>query len=92
VDGTAAAPVKAILVISAHWEESTVTVQTGSNPPMYYDYYGFPDEMYKLSFPAPGSPAVASRVKALLEKAGLQVKEDAKRGFDHGVFIPMKLA
>jgi aromatic ring-opening dioxygenase catalytic subunit (LigB family) len=84
-------PPKALLVVSAHWEESVPTVMTSTAPPMLYDYYGFPPESYKITWPAPGSPAVASRVRELLESAGFDTAEDPKRGFDHGTFVPLKL-
>jgi aromatic ring-opening dioxygenase catalytic subunit (LigB family) len=84
-------PPKALLVVSAHWEEPRPTVMTSTAPPMLYDYYGFPPESYRITWPAPGSPAVAARVRELLGKAGFQTGEDPKRGFDHGTFIPLKL-
>lgn len=80
---------KAILVISGHWEEAEFTVQTSPNPPMVYDYGGFPDFTYSIQYPAPGSPEVAARVVGLLQSAGIPVREDAERGFDHGVFAPL---
>lgn len=83
---------KALLVISAHWEMPVPTVMSGAAPPMYYDYSGFPPESYKLNWPAPGEPALAARVRELLEGAGFASGEDAVRGFDHGTFIPMMLA
>ncbi|MBK7585850.1 MAG: dioxygenase [Myxococcales bacterium] len=83
---------KALLVVSAHWEEPVVTVQSGAAPPLLFDYYGFPPETYQLTWPAQGAPAVAARVRALLDTAGIPNTEDAARGFDHGVFIPLKLA
>lgn len=82
---------KALLVISAHWEEPVPTVMTGERPPLLYDYYGFPPESYTLTWPAPGEPQLAARVRALLEGAGLSTASDAKRGFDHGTFVPLKL-
>jgi aromatic ring-opening dioxygenase catalytic subunit (LigB family) len=85
-------PPKALLVISAHWEESVPTVMTGAQPPMFYDYYGFPAETYKLQWPAPGSPTIAARVRDLLGKAGIESAANADRGFDHGTFVPLKLA
>lgn len=90
----AALPVKsrALLVISAHWEEPVLTVMTGERPPLYYDYYGFPPESYTLTWPAPGDPALAARVRELLGAAGFATAEDASRGFDHGTFVPLKLA
>lgn len=84
-------PPKALLVVSAHWEEPRPTVMTSTAPPMLYDYYGFPPESYQITWPAPGSPAVAARVRELLGKAGFQTGEDPQRGFDHGTFIPLKL-
>lgn len=82
---------KAILVISGHWEETEFHVTTQSAPQLLYDYYGFPAHTYELQYPAPGSPALAARVKELLEAAGFKVKEDDQRGFDHGTFIPFKV-
>lgn len=81
----------ALLVISAHWEAPVPTVMTSARPPMYYDYYNFPDAAYQLSWPAPGAPDVATRVGGLLRDAGFQTAEDAERGFDHGTFIPLML-
>lgn len=85
-------PPSALLVVSAHWEEPTVTVQSGANPPLLYDYYGFPPHTYELTWPAPGAPEVAVRVQQLLSDAGIASASDAERGFDHGVFIPLKVA
>ncbi|MDB4973151.1 MAG: hypothetical protein JWN48_1492 [Myxococcaceae bacterium] len=82
---------KALLVISAHWEESVPTVMTGTKPPLLYDYYGFPREAYELSWPAPGSPSLAARVQQLLAAAGFESAANAERGFDHGTFVPFKL-
>ena len=84
--------VRALLVISGHWEERVVTVQSGARPPLLFDYDGFPPETYALTWPAPGAPAVAARVRALLEAAGIPSRDDPDRGFDHGVFIPLKVA
>ncbi|MCB9763782.1 MAG: dioxygenase [Alphaproteobacteria bacterium] len=82
----------AVLVVSAHWEAPVPTVMTGGRPPLYYDYYGFPEAAYRLSWPAPGAPKLARRVMDLLRDAGLPAAEDPERGFDHGTFVPMKLA
>jgi len=80
---------KAILVISAHWEEAEFTVQTKAEPGMLFDYYGFPPYTYTLSYPAPGSAHVAKRVQVLAGEAGIKVATDEVRDFDHGVFIPL---
>lgn len=84
-------PPKALLVISAHWEAHVPTVMTNPNPPILYDYYGFPAESYRITWPAPGSPELAARVRTLLDAAGIATAEDSQRGFDHGTFIPLKL-
>jgi aromatic ring-opening dioxygenase catalytic subunit (LigB family) len=86
------APPVALVVVSAHWEERAPTVMTSARPPMLYDYYGFPPAAYELTWPAPGEPALAARVRALLEGAGFETAADAARGFDHGTFVPLKLA
>jgi len=83
---------KAILVISGHWEERAFTVGSAAAPPLLFDYYGFPEETYRLQFDAPGSPALAKRVRELLGAAGFATAEDKDRGYDHGVFVPLKLA
>ncbi|MBA15070.1 MAG: dioxygenase [Sphingomonas sp.] len=83
---------KAILLVSGHWEEKVVTVHTGNGQPLLYDYYGFPEHTYHLRWDAPGAPDVAARAKALIESAGFPVGEESTRGWDHGVFIPMKVA
>jgi aromatic ring-opening dioxygenase catalytic subunit (LigB family) len=82
---------QALVVVSAHWEAPVPTVMTGARPPLYFDYYGFPPESYKLTWPAPGHPAVAARVQQLLGAAGLASATDGERGFDHGTFVPLKL-
>ncbi len=85
-------PPRALLVISAHWEEDVPTVTTGESPALYFDYYGFPPESYQLTWPAPGDPRLAARVRALLEQSGLRTAAAPDRGFDHGTFVPLKVA
>jgi aromatic ring-opening dioxygenase catalytic subunit (LigB family) len=82
---------KAILVISGHWEADAFTVGSAAHPGLIFDYYGFPEETYRLTFPAPGAPQLAGRIRKLLAGAGLPAVEDARRGYDHGVFVPLKL-
>jgi aromatic ring-opening dioxygenase catalytic subunit (LigB family) len=85
------APPEAILVISAHWEEARPTLLGAPAPSMFYDYYGFPDEAYDITYPAPGSPDLAGRIAAQLEAHGIPAGIDHERGFDHGLFIPLKM-
>lgn len=82
---------RAVLLISGHWEAPEFTVGSHPRPPLIYDYYGFPQHTYELRYEAPGSPVLADRVHALLAAAGLPSAVDAQRGYDHGVFIPLKL-
>jgi 4,5-DOPA dioxygenase extradiol len=82
---------EAILVVSAHWEEPEATLMGAPNPAMFYDYYGFPAEAYQITYPAPGNPELAERIAGLLEKNGVPAHIDAQRGFDHGLFIPLKM-
>lgn len=84
-------PPRAVLVVSAHWEEPVPTVMTGERPPILYDYFGFPPESYQIPWPAPGDPRLAARVQDLLGAAGFKTAADAQRGFDHGTFVPLKL-
>ena len=84
-------PPRALLVVSAHWEEQVPTVMTAERPPILYDYYGFPPESYTITWPAPGAPDLATRVRQLLDAAGIPNAADAARGYDHGTFIPLKL-
>lgn len=83
---------KAILLVSGHWEESRFTVHTGERPGLLFDYYGFPPHTYTLRWDAPGAPALARRAADLLERAGFPTDAEEERGWDHGVFIPMKVA
>jgi aromatic ring-opening dioxygenase catalytic subunit (LigB family) len=82
---------KAILVVSAHWIEPDFAVSSGPAPELIYDYYGFPEHTYRLKYPAPGSPELASRVSELLGQQSIQNHADPHRGFDHGMFIPLML-
>lgn len=82
---------EAILVISAHWEELVPTLLGVAQPPMFYDYYGFPDAAYQINYPASGHPSLAARIVNLLEQAGIPARIDMQRGFDHGLFIPLSL-
>ncbi len=82
---------KAILVITAHWEEAVATISSNSAPGMFYDYYGFPPESYQFKYPASGSPELAQTIASLLSAAGIQSQLDPQRDFDHGTFVPLML-
>lgn len=82
---------KALLVISGHWEELAFTTSTASAPQLIYDYSGFPAHTYRLRWPALGDPALGVRVAELLRNAGLPSATDPTRGYDHGVFVPLKV-
>ncbi|MFH2123717.1 MAG: class III extradiol ring-cleavage dioxygenase [Pseudomonadota bacterium] len=81
----------AIVLISAHWEEEQATVTSGTNPALLYDYSGFPQESYEIKYPAPGKPTLAREICNLLGKKGRQAVLNEKRGFDHGLFVPLKI-
>ncbi|WP_395327413.1 class III extradiol ring-cleavage dioxygenase [Novosphingobium sp. BL-8H] len=85
-------PPKAILVVSGHWETDGFAFTGAQNPPLLFDYYGFPQHTYELRFDAPGAPGLAAHATELLQGAGFTAAIDTQRGFDHGVFIPMKVA
>ena len=82
----------AMVVISAHWETPVFTVNSASHPGLLYDYYGFPETTYQITWPVEGSPELAGRVRNLLAAGGFASAADDERGLDHGVFIPLKLA
>ena len=83
---------KALLVISGHWEEPAFTASAAPRPELIFDYSGFPEHTYQLTWPAPGDPELAQRVTDLLAQAGLPAAMSPDRGFDHGVFVPLKVA
>lgn len=82
----------ALLVVSAHWEAESFSVNARADHELLFDYYGFPEHTYHLTWPAKGHPDLAAEVVRLLKAAGLDAVEEAQRGLDHGVFIPMKLS
>jgi len=81
----------AIVVISAHWEHPVVSVTSNPNPPIIYDYYGFPPESYSIEYPAAGSPALAESLVRMLQEKHITARLDDERGFDHGLYIPLLL-
>ena len=89
--GTSLGKPSTILVISAHWEEKFPTITSGEHPELIYDYYGFPEESYQIKYPAPGSPHTSERLFQMLTEAGFDARQSPQRGFDHGLFVPLKL-
>lgn len=81
---------KAILVISAHWLTHQPTLSSSMAPETIHDFGGFPRALYSLQYPAPGSPELAAKVQATLQKIGLEAKLDAQRGLDHGAWVPLR--
>jgi 4,5-DOPA dioxygenase extradiol len=80
---------KAILSLSAHWEAHPIAIGATTAIPLVYDFYGFPERYYKLTYPAPGAPEVASRVRALLRERSIAFVDDEQRGLDHGTYVPL---
>ena len=90
IAGTISKP-SAIIVVSAHWEAGNATVTSGASPNLIYDYSGFPPESYEIKYPCPGNPSLASAITKQLGKAGINAIADGVRGFDHGLFVPLKI-
>jgi len=81
--------IKAVLVVSPHWQTRELQVSTTTSPDTVHDFGGFPAALYQLQYPAPGQPELASEVLHLLEQAGFPVSADARRGLDHGAWVPL---
>lgn len=82
---------RGIIVVSGHWETKGFALTSGDHPSLLFDYYGFPPHTYQLRYDAPGAPALAERAAQLLREAGHYARLDPVRGFDHGVFVPLKV-
>jgi len=82
---------RAIVVVSAHWDTATPTVGYADRPETIHDYSGFPDELYELRYPATGCREVSTEVERHLTAAGIGVVADERRGLDHGAWIPLRL-
>ena len=81
----------AIFAISAHWQEPDIRVSSAARPELIYDFGGFPRELYELKYPAPGSPPLADEVVDRLRSAGFDATFDQSRGWDHGIWVPLRL-
>ena len=79
---------KAVLMISAHWEERPLTIGATTTVPLIYDFFGFPRHHYEQTYPAPGAPELAQRLRAML-KGSQPVTDEPDRGLDHGAYVPL---
>ncbi|OQS04282.1 hypothetical protein THRCLA_03470 [Thraustotheca clavata] len=82
---------RAIVLVSAHWEENHVGISCAETSSLLYDYSGFPEEAYSIAYNAKGSPGIAQHIHELLSSANIPSELNSSRGWDHGTFIPMKL-
>jgi 4,5-DOPA dioxygenase extradiol len=80
---------KAILVVSAHWEEAPLTLGATTTVPLVYDFGGFPDRYYQVKYAAPGAPELAGQVRKLLHSTTTPVHDAPERGLDHGAYVPL---
>jgi 4,5-DOPA dioxygenase extradiol len=80
---------KGILMVSAHWDARPATLGATSPVPLVYDFHGFPERFYQTKYPSPGAPALASRVRELLQQRSIGVTDEPKRGLDHGAYVPL---
>jgi len=82
---------RAILVVSAHWEQRPLAIGATRPLPLIYDFYGFPERFYTLRYPAPGAPELAQRIRELAAAARIRCVDEPERGLDHGTYIPPAL-
>jgi 4,5-DOPA dioxygenase extradiol len=80
---------RAILVVSAHWEEAPLAIGATAPAPLVYDFWGFPEHYYQVTYAAPGAPSLAEDVRKLLRGAGHPVQDVPDRGLDHGAYVPL---
>lgn len=89
--GTLPETPSAILIVSGHWETAGFALTAGEHPSLVFDYYGFPPHTYQLRYDAPGNPSLAASIAERLRAAGFAAGLDSDRGYDHGVFVPLKV-
>src|SRR5690348_846897 len=75
--------VRAIVIVSAHWQTRELRATAWDHAPLLYDFGGFPDELYRIRYPAPGEPALAARIQGAMP--------ELRRGLDHGAWVPLRL-
>lgn len=80
---------RAILMVSAHWEQKPLALAATRTVPLYYDFFGFPSRFYETEYPAPGAPELAQRVRQLLEQQKIGWRDEPERGLDHGAYVPL---
>lgn len=80
---------KSILVVSAHWESAPLTVGATERVPLTYDFSGFAERYYRVTYDSPGAPELAMDVHRLLSRPGNEVHQDQNRGLDHGAYVPL---
>ncbi|MPZ83849.1 MAG: dioxygenase [Actinophytocola sp.] len=79
----------AVLIVSAHWENAPLTLGATTTVPLVYDFWGFPERYYSVTYPAPGAPSLAASVRSLLTGPGTPVHDEPTRGLDHGAYVPL---
>ncbi|MDU4697123.1 MAG: class III extradiol ring-cleavage dioxygenase [Paenibacillus sp.] len=83
-------PPNAVVIFSAHWEDPVQWVSTDTTHPTMHDFYGFPEEMYAIEYPAPGSPELSGEIEAIFRAHNLPYRPSAGRGLDHGAWVVLK--
>lgn len=79
-----------VLMVSAHWESAPLAIGATTPVPLVYDFWGFPERYYQVTYPAPPAPQLAADVRKLLRSAGTPVQDFPDRGLDHGAYVPLK--
>jgi 4,5-DOPA dioxygenase extradiol len=80
---------RAVLMVSAHWEQRPTTLGATTTVPLVYDFFGFPERYYQTTYPAPGAPELATRVRGLLREHDQSFADEPTRGLDHGAYVPL---
>src|SRR6476659_1284012 len=78
-----------VLMVSAHWEEAPLALSATTTVPLVYDFWGFPQRYYEVTYDAPGAPELAADVTKLLHSPATPVHQDTRRGLDHGAYVPL---
>lgn len=79
----------AILIVSAHWENAPLSLGATTTVPLVYDFWGFPDRYYEVTYAPPGAPELAGKVRKLLRSPATPVHDEPTRGLDHGAYVPL---